>query len=195
MIPFSPFSPSRIRRSARQGRPFVFDSQKLPDGLFRALVKMNGETEGEGFGETAKLAQREAASFVLQKYHQLPSQSLNRQRGPDLAIEDRLSAIFQVRISRDDIALDLSPAFASTVDIFSIFPCNTWFACISQGKHQELIFEVVKAAQDRLGVDVDSLTEVPAAGFLLQRGKTGFGDEQVVSLGIGSVSRVVVIYY
>ena len=66
---------------------------------------MNGETEGEGFGETAKLAQREAASFVLQKYHQLPSQSLNRQRGPDLAIEDRLSAIFQVRISRDDIAL------------------------------------------------------------------------------------------
>ena len=65
--------------------------------------------------------------------------------------------------------------------------------CISQGKHQELIFEVVKAAQDRLGVDVDSLTEVPAAGFLLQRGKAGIGREEVVSLGIGAVSQIVVI--
>ena len=78
-----------------QGRPFIFDTGKLPDGLFRAVVKMEQEDVGEGFGETAKLAQREAARFVLDKMQvAAPAMPARPQR-----TEDIIASVFWVRTS------------------------------------------------------------------------------------------------
>ena len=54
-------------------------------------------------------------------------------------------------------------------------------------KHQDVIFSIANAAQHYLAIDVDSLTEVPAVGFLLHRGHPA--NAEVVSLGIGTVGK------
>merc|ERR1712142_470262 len=131
--------------SASNCRPFLFETDKLPDGLYRAFVKMEGEVAGEGFGDTAKLAQREAARFVLDKLELSPVPGADLQTKPP-KVEDMIAGMFQ-------------------------------------SKHQEIIFDIVKAAADSgIQFDVDSLTEVPAAGFILHRGQYS-NYAEIVSLG------------
>ena len=96
---------SHTRRSASNCRPFLFETDKLPDGLYRAFVKMEGEVAGEGFGDTAKLAQREAARFVLDKLELSPVPGADLQTKPP-KVEDMIAGMFQVDI--DMLSHDIS---------------------------------------------------------------------------------------
>ena len=82
---------------------------------------MEGEVAGEGFGDTAKLAQREAARFVLDKLELSPVPGADLQTKPP-KVEDMIAGMFQVDIDMlsHDISL-ISLLFFQLVISFSFY--------------------------------------------------------------------------